>query len=178
MVKGGFRSRLNPAYRARGQEAGARDGTLLRRTEGLSARMVGVEAGASGSCRPLKKGKPSRESGSRARRIVRGSRRSEGHRAYPGRGEAYRHRMGACPSAATTAKRPGRQAAKRSPPGARRYPWSPRPVPPGERCPWSTETGRRLTEGGGRERSAACGNASAKRRDTNSCPDRRPKNVN
>ena len=90
--------------------------------EGLSARVVGVEAGASGSCRPLQKGKPSRESGSQARRIVRGSCRSEGHRAYPGRIEAYRHRMGVCPSAATAAKRPDRQAAKRSPPGARRHP--------------------------------------------------------
>src|SRR5688500_14922684 len=54
-VKGGSRSRLDPAHRARGQAAGARDGNLLRRREGLSARVVGVEAGASGSCRPLQK---------------------------------------------------------------------------------------------------------------------------
>ncbi len=57
------------AHRARGQEAGARDGRVRRR-EGLSARVVGVEAGAPGGGRPLQKGKQSCESDPQARRIV------------------------------------------------------------------------------------------------------------
>ena len=78
-VKRGFRARPDPAYGAGGKERTARHGRAGRTEEGLPARVVDMERGASSTRCPLPEGASGHQTRSQRRASTRGSRRAEYH---------------------------------------------------------------------------------------------------